>query len=316
MSVELAKLFNDLDRDKLRVRRPSKFIFFCGGRLPADRREASSLRHYLLNERKISKRLRADVILAEKANQLYRDTDYHDLITFEEDIAKLSTMVLVVAESEGSLAELGAFASLNVTRTSLTIIIQEMFANSESFIRFGPVERIKRDDSTRVGFYPWKTNKKRNLIKSSAKDHVKQIVEFINAGISKVPTTFSFDAGEDIKQFILIYWIIYLSNAVTLGKLTEYISTLLGSPCSQNLVRRMLYCMRLAGWVDVVHYSGQEYYIVLIDVDPFDKYAFRAGAAGNDSKRRKADVASELQSDLALPRYVREAAAKKRSARS
>lgn len=145
---------------------------------------------------------------------------------------------------------------------------------------------------------------------------MKQIVEFINAGISKVPTTFSFDAGEDIKQFILIYWIIYLSNAVTLGKLTEYISTLLGSPCSQNLVRRMLYCMRLAGWVDVVHYSGQEYYIVLIDVDPFDKYAFRAGAAGNDSKRRKADVASELQSDLALPRYVREAAAKKRSARS
>src|SRR6187399_1354071 len=98
-------------------------------------------------------------------------------------------MVLVVAESEGSLAELGAFASLNVTRTSLTIIIQEMFANSESFIRFGPVERIKRDDNTRVGFYPWRTNKKRNLIKASARDHVKHIVDFINAGVNKVPTT-------------------------------------------------------------------------------------------------------------------------------
>ena len=119
MTDDLLNLFNDLDRAKLRLRRPSKFIFFCGGRLTNQDGAAASLRYYLLNDRKISGRLDTDVILAERANQLYRDTDYHDLITFEEDIAKISAMILVVAESEGSLAELGAFASNGVTRSSL-----------------------------------------------------------------------------------------------------------------------------------------------------------------------------------------------------
>jgi hypothetical protein len=62
----------------------------------------------------------------------------------------------------------------------------------------------------------------------------------------------------------------------------------------------MLYRMRLAGWLDVLPYSGQEYYYVLIDVDPFDKYAFRHGTSENDSARRKAEVTTALQSDLAL----------------
>ena len=59
------------------------------------------MRHYLLNERKIGRRLKADIVLAETANQLYRDTAYKDLITFEEDIAKISALVLVIAESSG-----------------------------------------------------------------------------------------------------------------------------------------------------------------------------------------------------------------------
>lgn len=46
------------------------------------------MRHYLLNERKIGRRLKADIVLAETANQLYRDTAYKDLITFEEDIPR------------------------------------------------------------------------------------------------------------------------------------------------------------------------------------------------------------------------------------
>jgi hypothetical protein len=99
-------------------------------------------------------------------------------------------LVLVVAESEGSLAELGAFASNEVTRYSLTTIIQKIFAASESFIKFGPIERIKRDDGTRVGFILGERIKNENLIKSSAREHVRQIVSFINAGIDKVPATF------------------------------------------------------------------------------------------------------------------------------
>jgi hypothetical protein len=68
-----------------------------------------SLRDCLWRVCLLSRRLKGEVVLAEKANQLYRETKYTDLISFEEDIARIASLVLVIAESPGSLAELGAF---------------------------------------------------------------------------------------------------------------------------------------------------------------------------------------------------------------
>lgn len=313
MVSELNYLYRDLDLGRLRVQRPSKFIFFCGGRLSSADKDACSMRHYLLNQRKIGKRLLADVLLAEKANQLYRDTDYHDLITFEEDIARISAMILVVAESAGSLAELGAFASNTTTRPTLTIIMQGEYAKAESFIRFGPVERIKKDDDSRVGFYPWKTNGRGNLIKSSARPHVREIIDFINAGVKRSPSSSLLSAAPEIQEFIIVYWVVYLSHAIPLGKLTSYISEILPTETTHSL-RRKLYCMQLAGWIESISYSSTDYYFVTAAEDPF-KYSFKSGVAVNDSVRRKTDVVTAIQRDLSLPRHVREVALRSRSTR-
>jgi hypothetical protein len=268
--------------------------------------DASSMRHYLLRQRKITKRLKANVILAEEANQLYRDTDYHDLITFEEDIAKISAMVLVIAESAGSLAELGAFASNDETKNSLTIIMQEKYADAESFIRFGPVQRIKKDDDARVGFFPWEINGKGNLKKGSAEPHVKPIVDFINAGLKRIPATFLYSSVRTIQPFIIIYWIVYLSLAIPLGKLTTFLSNIIPDETLAT-VRRRLYCMQLAGWIKVKHYSGTDYYYATSDEDPF-KYAFKPGVVEKDTARRKSDVAAEIKKELSLQKHVREVA--------
>ena len=90
--------------------------------------------------------LGAKIILAEVANRIYRDTSYHDLISFEEDIAKLVALIVVIAESPGSLAELGAFASISNIRSKLRVIVRQKHADEESFIRFGPIQRVRRDD--------------------------------------------------------------------------------------------------------------------------------------------------------------------------
>jgi hypothetical protein len=86
--AELAEWFNDLNLELLRVTRPSKFLFLCGGaRETRPKARAANLRDYLLRVRPI--RTQHTIILAEEATQLYRDTAYDDLITFEEDIARL-----------------------------------------------------------------------------------------------------------------------------------------------------------------------------------------------------------------------------------
>lgn len=105
---------------------------------------AKSLRDYLCRVRKIEKHLPGSIVLAEEAVSLYRDTTYTDLITFEEDIARLSSLVLVIAESAGSLAELGAFSTNETIRQSLRVILQTSYENSESFVRYGPVRRVEK----------------------------------------------------------------------------------------------------------------------------------------------------------------------------
>ncbi|WP_204275442.1 retron St85 family effector protein, partial [Enterobacter hormaechei] len=83
------------------------------------------------------------IVLAEEANQIYRDTEYSDLITFEEDIARIAAVVLVIAESAGSLAELGAFTANDTIRQALRVVIPDHHETAESFVRYGPIERLK-----------------------------------------------------------------------------------------------------------------------------------------------------------------------------
>jgi hypothetical protein len=139
--TELTSFFNDFELKDLRVRKPSKFMFLCGGYISRDGR-AQNLRDYLYRVRRLSNRF--NIVLAERATQLYRDSQYGDLISFEEDIARIASLVLVIAESPGSLAELGAFTANDTIQKSLRVMIQQKYDVEESFVRYGPVERVKK----------------------------------------------------------------------------------------------------------------------------------------------------------------------------
>lgn len=188
--------------------------------------------------------------------------------------------------------------------------MQEKYADSESFIRYGPVERIRNDDSERVAFFPWRLNKNNKIIKSSASPHVQSIISFINEGLKKTPNTTLLSGNNDLREFVLLYWILYLSVAMPLGKLTSYARNIIGN-LNDRTVRRKLYCMQLAGWINKTHYSNLDYYFCCYDIDPIN-YAFRRGVAETESVRRKADVVAVIQQDLSLPRHIKEVAANSR----
>lgn len=254
------------------------------------------------------------MLLAEKANQLYRDTNYRDLITFEEEIAKISSMILVVAESPGSLAELGAFSTNESISQRLYLLIQEEFEKAESFVRYGPVERIKKDDESRVAAFPWKLRKNGSLIKKSAAPHVRPITKFLKEGLAKIPKTFQLSTIEKEKDYYFVYWIILLSTAANLSRIHACVNDTIGG-VDQATLKRMLYCMKLAGWVDSIRYSNVEYFFCLHDVDPL-QYKFTSGVAARDSVRRKLEVSQSLQKAAAIPGHVRGIAMERRKARS
>ncbi|WP_412050262.1 retron St85 family effector protein [Hoeflea sp. Naph1] len=303
----MAETVNDLlsfvDLNEIRFRWPSEFIFFCGGRSSNDPRDPVSLRHYLLEEKKIASRLEAKIVLAEAANQLYRDTSYKDLITYEEDIAKISRIVLLIAESSGSLAELGAFASTEHLMRKLYVIMQEEYYLAESFVRFGPVKRLENEGATRVAFYPWRVNGKGRIVKASMRQHVSELVRFINDRVSEGNKTFRFGADENsqLRDFIVVLWLAEVAQAITTERITEY-AGLLGYSISWQRVQDCFYCMKLAGWMDQCAYSGSTYLIRKSNTGIVERFAFQPGSTVKDTGRWLALTQKAIAKETALKR--------------
>ena len=301
MAESVEDLLGCVDLDELRFKWPSAFIFFCGGSSSDVANDAVSLRHYLLKERKIEARLDGKVILAEAANQLYRDSSYTDLITYEEDIAKISRVILLIAESAGSLAELGAFSSSEQIKKKLSVLMQQKYFDAESFVRFGPIERLQKEDEGRVAFFPWRVNGRGRVIKASIKDHVSEIVRFINEKISDVPDTFQFGlpSNKESRDFALVLWMTGVAQAITADRLSHY-AGILGHPITRARVLDCFYCMKLAGWMDLCPYSSSTYLIRKSTLDVVDRFAFKADAKFKDVSRWTALTQAAIKKETGL----------------
>jgi hypothetical protein len=300
LSVELQKFYGDLDKESLRIVRPTQVIFLCGGRTANDGPH-TSLRDYLLRAKRIRRKF--SVVLAETANDLYRDTQYPDLISFEEDIALIAALVVVIAESPGSLAELGAFASSPLAGGALRIMMQQEFFKQNSFIRHGPVERIRSTRRERVGVYPWKTHSSGLLNTASVRPHAAKMIEFLDREVQLVPDTSRFDDIGAAKVFFVIYWVIYLSLAISIPMLSKLVIELMPELNEDDVINK-LFCMRLVGWIEQESYDDSDYVFALVDRDPFD-YSFSSSAQSNDSLRRKAVLQSQMGRADNVPDHVK-----------
>jgi hypothetical protein len=299
----LSALYEDQNLDGVRFTYPRKFLFLCGGaipRTPTDNK-AINLRDYLYRIKQLQRRLNADVVLAETATTLYRDSQYRDLISFEEDIARIASIVLVIPESAGSLAELGAFATNATILHALRVVVQDKYANDESFIRFGPITRIMNYRRDFVGFYTWRLNNAQNVVISSP--NYQEVFKFINTHIDKIPESIAFPtAAPDTKLFCVIYWIIFVLNVVTETLLIHCVHALVPDASRDDILNK-LYCMsRVAGWISKIS-TDRDYYHTTIDDDPFD-YSYKPHARERDTVRRKADIAREMKTIEETPATV------------
>lgn len=295
-----------IDRDSLRVRRPSHSVFLCGGLISKrlDEKAVLSVRDYLYRTRQAGKRLGATVVLAETAQQLYRDTSYSDLISFEEDIARIVSIVLVISESPGSLAELGAFASEPVIRDTLRIIISEDHNSAESFVRYGPIKRIENIDRSHIGIFPWKTHKSNGfIVKASVTPHFKEIVKFIKDKIGDIPSSLAYATlSKEKARFFDILWLISLLEPAPPERLYEAVR-LIHPDMNDGHIRNCLYTLRVCRWIETFSYSGRDYFYLPENNDPFD-YAFLTGQRPRDVAVQKLTIVTEFHSAVAIGKAV------------
>jgi len=114
-------------------------------------------------------------------DELLLGPGHHDLLSLENILADSVDAVVLVIESYGAVAELGAFASNDKLRKKLACVVDAKYKRRKSFIQYGPL-RLLRD-------------KKEGEIIYGDFSHVGRMIEPIRSAVSRIRRSTTKTAG-------------------------------------------------------------------------------------------------------------------------
>ncbi|RNM26881.1 retron St85 family effector protein [Dickeya oryzae] len=259
----LQEQFGDLNHSNFIVQFMPPIIFVCGGPMNAT---PISVRDYIFTYfAGHHPELSDSLILAENFHDYFKDGAYSDLMSFEDDIANISTLVVICLESAGSLVELGLFVNRKSLAQKLHIIapLEEIEGNVEkkippksSFIYLGPLEYLKRIDESYVSVYPWPKNN------SLVYNEIELISHDIKARLKGVRKTEKYSPDNSGHLAILIYEIILLSEPIKKTEI-EWALYCMDIDVSQKKISRLLYLLGKMNLISYIQYSGPDYFYTI-----------------------------------------------------
>lgn len=252
--VELLSLVS-LEESKVNLADP--IIFLCGGLVDVTAASPGiSVRNMLLTHLASSNPALLDQIkLAEDFKDWLHDAIYDNLLTFEDDIANISSLIIIILESAGSIAELGIFSANPQLKGKLLIFIQESHFEEDSFIKLGPLRHIDPNDEGFVCSYPWNDKKIQETLSSCLIDIERDITDFF---IEK-PEHILFDKENSGHIAFLIYELISIFRALKLTEIEQYLS-ILGLSVSRVLIKRLLFLLQKLLFINSRRRGKLDYY--------------------------------------------------------
>lgn len=209
-----------IDWTKVRIKRYPSRIFLCG------KAQCSTSIRSLLQK---SPPPLDQYIIAENAMS-WKDAKAFasDLLDLEEYFAAAARLIVIVSESPGSFAEMGAFVSNQTIQDKVLIITQEQYYKSDSFIRYGIIQHlqgVKQDPTHQICIIPTiKPLNSKELTKYQA-----EITNLVKQAIQNFPRkSTKFDKNNISSQVLLIRDIIQLSSTIEKTRLQEIICRILG----------------------------------------------------------------------------------------
>lgn len=187
-------------------------IFLCGASTDTDNSVRKEIDTFLQDWRFYL--FRYDLVYPEDLfDELLFGEKHVDLLTLENILADSVDAIVLVIESYGAVAELGAFASNPLLRKKLVCVVDGKFKKSKSFIKFGPLRLIKDSGEGEI-IYGDFTN-------------VKKMIEPIRKAITKVSkaSTKSSRVNNVVQAHHYILSCIYLMEPVTKDLLTEMVKS-------------------------------------------------------------------------------------------
>ncbi|EQB4254747.1 TPA: retron St85 family effector protein [Yersinia enterocolitica] len=256
----LLEQFGEMNTDNFIVQYTPPLVFICGGptvKIGASLRER--IFRYAAGEKP---ELFNALVLAENSKDYFKNGAYSDLMQFEEDIANISTLIVICLESAGSLVELGLFANRKMLAQRLLVFVpaEELEGDEEndippksSFIYLGPIENLRRIDKNSVSIYPWPKDD------SVRYDDIDLVVHDIEERLRNIKKTEGFDKDNTGHLAILIYEIIYLSEPIKKIEI-DWALCCIGIELSSAKITRLIYLLEMMKLISSEGYSGTDYF--------------------------------------------------------
>jgi hypothetical protein len=149
-------------------------IFLCGADLSQKDKIRYQINEILTND--YSNSFYYDIVFPETIfDELLYSSKRRDLLSLENMLADCVDVIVIIPESPGSFAELGAFANDQNLREKIICLIDQRYKKDKSFINEGPVKLIKKANKNGLIFFdPLNINDSINKLKSAFKKIKKQ----------------------------------------------------------------------------------------------------------------------------------------------
>ena len=275
MARTLAEIAMSLNIAKSSVQNRLPQIFLCGGPLPKSGEVPTSLRAVLmaLLEKDYPK-IRSSVILAEDAADWYHSPNsphFPNLVDLEKQIGALSTLILLIVESAGSIAELGAFSFISSLRAKLAVVLEAGYQYERSFIMEGPVAMVETESKTHgaaSGWYAfdWLKKTKKPIINAALAGKVadKIVKEIIDPAIKKMSSSELFRTEILEHQILLVADIVSVGGPLSISEIMEVLDGLYQDSeekIAQKEVEEYLFLLENLGHLTKTRASHYYFYV-------------------------------------------------------
>ncbi|MFC1751068.1 retron St85 family effector protein [Pseudomonadota bacterium] len=241
------------------VHTDSPIVLLCGGPVKIKERPNDpdpairSLRHAITLEQ-----TEFELFRPEEITTWQEDSVFKNLVDFETELAAICSLVVIILESPGSIAELGAFSQLDELRAKLVVIKCSKFSereNKSSFINLGILRHIKETNSRSVKTFPWDISRPHEI----EKDTIEDAVNGIGDSLSEIHDTQVLSSEQESHGTTLVCELIRIFVALKRVEIIEYVN-LLGFNMSKEKVRRKLFLLENFHLIKAVEYDGATYY--------------------------------------------------------
>lgn len=241
-----------IDMGAVYVQAPTDVIFLCGGKVRRASSSFASIRDAFLKIPANPAIEGRQIMLAESVNTFHLSRPaYPELLSFEVDFAQICELVLLFSESQGSIAELGAFSMLDEIASKLLVVVRDYHLKEDSFIKLGPLRRLQiehgdhavfilNDDETGI-----KLTSLRELKLDVLRDRVSAAVEARFAAVHEHTT---FDRDRNGHLIKLMVGLVQEFGGLTAPELRVLVEAF-GKELAEETIDRLLLCAEAAGWV-------------------------------------------------------------------